>query len=267
MTSASSSITLDYTINSVSAYTPYFAVPGDGGFTSYEESVNDPATVYVISQGQTVLSRGMIGVNFEGDVFKSGDVLTSTTAPSGSLVYDVDLDLSGVTLSGTSGAAFTVEAKSLIPGDFNGDQIVDSDDIDLLANRVATSPLANDMFDEYDLETDMTITFDHLVASDASIVIRDVLSTEFGDANLDGMVDLADFGLLNANFGSSGGWAQGDFDGNGTVNLADFGILNTYFGFGGSRSTSAMLLRLTIPEPTFALSVIGFAVFGIARRR
>jgi len=53
-----------------------------------------------------------------------------------------------------------------------------------------------------------------------------------GDANGDGRVDLADFGILRSNFGSlfAGGPAAGDFDGDGDVDLADFGLLRARFG-------------------------------------
>ncbi len=56
-----------------------------------------------------------------------------------------------------------------------------------------------------------------------------------GDANDDNQVDIADFGLLGANFGASG-FAQGsaawsaDFNGDGIVNLADFALLQSNFG-------------------------------------
>ena len=53
-----------------------------------------------------------------------------------------------------------------------------------------------------------------------------------GDANGDGRVNLADFGVLRANFGGANrSFAHGNFDGTGTVNLADFGILRQNFGY------------------------------------
>ncbi len=53
-----------------------------------------------------------------------------------------------------------------------------------------------------------------------------------GDANGDGRVDLADFGIVRTNFGRSlfDGGASGDFNGDGIVNLADFGLLRSNFG-------------------------------------
>ncbi|MEM7808764.1 MAG: hypothetical protein AAF561_11700, partial [Planctomycetota bacterium] len=51
-----------------------------------------------------------------------------------------------------------------------------------------------------------------------------------GDANDDGVVDLADFGVLRANFGSPGLFSTGDFNYDGVIDLADFGILRANFG-------------------------------------
>ncbi|MEM1011398.1 MAG: glycosyl hydrolase family 28-related protein [Planctomycetota bacterium] len=64
--------------------------------------------------------------------------------------------------------------------------------------------------------------------------IRRVTITEVrvpGDADGNGTVDLADFGILRANFGTSdAAVTQGDFNGDGSVDLADFGILRANFG-------------------------------------
>ncbi len=52
-----------------------------------------------------------------------------------------------------------------------------------------------------------------------------------GDADLDGDVDLSDFGVLKANFGLYvERWSRGDSDGNYVVDLTDFGILKQRFG-------------------------------------
>lgn len=50
-----------------------------------------------------------------------------------------------------------------------------------------------------------------------------------GDINGDGAVDLQDFGILKANFGSGTTRSEGDFDGDGQVDLFDFGILKENF--------------------------------------
>jgi hypothetical protein len=52
-----------------------------------------------------------------------------------------------------------------------------------------------------------------------------------GDANQDGVVNLADFNILASNFGQSNRtFTQGDFNYDGTVNLADFNLLASRFG-------------------------------------
>ena len=51
-----------------------------------------------------------------------------------------------------------------------------------------------------------------------------------GDVNGDGIVDLADLGILLAEFGCTGGVCLADLDGDGDTDLADLGILLAGFG-------------------------------------
>lgn len=55
-----------------------------------------------------------------------------------------------------------------------------------------------------------------------------------GDANEDGRVDVADLGILAANYGRSdqGTWSQGDFNCDGRIDVADLGILAANYGTG-----------------------------------
>jgi hypothetical protein len=66
----------------------------------------------------------------------------------------------------------------------------------------------------------------NLAATD--ILIRHTL---YGDANLDGTVNLADFNRVAANFGAANtSWAQGDFNYDAATNLPDFNLLAANFG-------------------------------------
>ncbi len=90
-----------------------------------------------------------------------------------------------------------------------------------------------------------------------------------GDANLDGVVNLADFGLLRANFGDDFAYlTTGDFDGDRDVDLADFGVLRA--NFGGTVGDLAVMdaWAATVPEPTGLLAggALTGAV-GLLRRR
>ena len=51
--------------------------------------------------------------------------------------------------------------------------------------------------------------------------------TYAGDANLDGMVDVVDLGILSTNWQQYGGWTRADFNYSGFVDIVDMGILST----------------------------------------
>lgn len=69
------------------------------------------------------------------------------------------------------------------------------------------------------------------------------------DPNQDGVVDLTDFGILKANFGSGATWAQGDFNGDGKVDLTDFGVLKANFG----KDSGSAPAGSAVPEPSSML--------------
>ena len=93
----------------------------------------------------------------------------------------------------------------------------------------------------------------------------------FGDANLDGNVNLGDFNALAANFGQTGrGWWQGDFTYDGVVNLNDFNRLAANFGLSasGPEVTAGDWSRLgsAVPEPTL-MTVMSVGCVALMRRK
>jgi len=88
-----------------------------------------------------------------------------------------------------------------------------------------------------------------------------------GDADRDGDVDLADFGLLRASFGTvPGRYLAGDLDGDADVDLADFGILRANFGEADLEPLDAWHATL-IPEPAAGVGLLLVAARRAARRR
>ena len=92
----------------------------------------------------------------------------------------------------------------------------------------------------------------------------------YGDANLDGSVNLSDFNRLAANFGStSGTWSSGDFNYDGQVNLADFNLLAANFGLSASGPALTpgdwSTLATAVPEP--AAGTLALAAFSCLRAR
>jgi hypothetical protein len=77
-----------------------------------------------------------------------------------------------------------------------------------------------------------------------------------GDANLDGIVDQADYTVWYNGYGTSGDWGHGDFNADGLVDQADYTIW--YNGYGATGDG--------VPEPaTIVLMALGG--FGMIRRR
>ena len=133
---------------------------------------------------------------------------------------------------------------AILPGDFNADGNIDGDDIDALAAAAGSTDLA------FDLNGDNMVTFAASgsgVSSDSDYLIRTILGTEYGDANLDGEIDVVDFDLLGQGFQEGGsGWLFGDFSGSGGVtDIVDFDLLGQYYGFSSTPSAST-----AIPEPS-----------------
>jgi MprA protease rhombosortase-interaction domain-containing protein len=119
------------------------------------------------------------------------------------------------------------------------------------------------------------------VATNGSGVV--VGMTYAGDANLDGAVNIADLGILAANWqrGVSGvpdaRWYHGDFHYSGQVDIADLGILaaNWQAGAGGSSTISfaeAMAMfdvfhGVVVPEPAGVGLLAMAGLLGFRRRR
>ncbi len=137
------------------------------------------------------------------------------------------------------------------PGDFDADVDADADDIDTLFDRVAAlSGQGLDIDtgvtldglplnflsvgpDNWQPEIDMTLNDmmldltgnSRIDLGDVRMLVWNILDTEFGDANLDGVVDATDESIVNGNFGNPGGWADGDFNGDDVVDQLDLDIL------------------------------------------
>ena len=100
--------------------------------------------------------------------------------------------------------------------------------------------------------------------------------TYYGDANLDGQVDISDLGALATAWQTSAVWSQGDFDYSGFVDISDLGSLATNWQAGvGSplgpsfdeALASVGLAGVSVPEPTaLALLAVGAVLIGRRRR-
>jgi hypothetical protein len=60
---------------------------------------------------------------------------------------------------------------------------------------------------------------------DVDQLVRVILATDYGDANLDGLIDIDDLQILGDNWHGAAGWASGDFTGDGLADLDDAGLM------------------------------------------
>ncbi len=85
-----------------------------------------------------------------------------------------------------------------------------------------------------------------------------------GDADFDGIVDVADLGIVGANFNADDmQWNTGDFNLDSMTDVADLGIL----GANWTAAQAAGSAAIQVPEPaTVAVLAIGLGCLGRRRR-
>lgn len=136
-----------------------------------------------------------------------------------------------------------------VVGDFDADGLLTNVDIDLLSQEVVSA--SNNAV--FDLTNDAAVN-----EADRKTWVEDIKGTFFGDADLNGHVQFADFLALSAAFGLEGGWAEGDFDGSGDVAFSDFLLLSSNFGQVGDEQIA------NVPEPqTTNAIVFMFILFAV----
>ncbi|MCA9196991.1 MAG: PEP-CTERM sorting domain-containing protein, partial [Planctomycetales bacterium] len=147
-----------------------------------------------------------------------------------------------------------------VPGDFNGNGMLDAEDIDGLT--IASAAGSTDAL--FDLNDDGNVN-----SGDVTVWIKDLYNSWIGDSNLDGEFSSRDFvavftaGKFEQDVDAT--WAEGDWNGDGRFNSSDFVAAFTDGGFelGPRGAVSA------VPEPASAtlLAFAGLALLGMARRR
>jgi hypothetical protein len=147
-----------------------------------------------------------------------------------------------------------------VPGDFDGNGVLDAADIDTLSAAVR----AGSADTKFDLNGDGMVS-----AADRSTWVNDLRKTYFGDSNLDGEFGSSDFVFVftagqyeDATNGNST-WATGDWDGNGDFTSSDF---VTAFQAGGYEQGPRGAVA-SVPEPGSMLLLLVGVLAVVARWR
>ena len=109
-------------------------------------------------------------------------------------------------------------------------------------------------------------SFDGMNISSGDLVVK---YTYYGDANLDGTVNSADYTLIDNGFLTGAtGWQNGDFNYDGVINGSDYTLIDNAFNrHGGSLAVTTSSQIVTIPVPEPAAGALLMVVGGCWRRR
>jgi hypothetical protein len=208
-------------------------------------------------------------------------VTSNLTIAGGSNAYNATLDLAGndMIVHGGSLANLTNEIASAFTGgivSWNGSGITSStaraDTTHLTAlgiilnNNGSGGPI-------YGSGASLGL-FDNLSPAATDVLIK---YTYWGDANLTGKVDSADYALIDNGYLSHlTGWYNGDFNYDGVVNGSDYTLIDNAFNQQGAQlsteiaSTTAQIagssVSTSVPEPT-GLALLGMGVARLLSRR
>jgi hypothetical protein len=151
-----------------------------------------------------------------------------------------------------------VAISKATPGDFDGNSTLDAADIDLL-NAEIRSGANNASFD---------LTQDNLVdQNDRTRWVKDLRKTWFGDANMDGEFNSADFvgvfqlGQYEDGVAGNSTWVSGDWNGDTEFDSADF----VYAFQDGGYERGPLTAVANVPEPSLGVLIAGCLLFVVRR--
>jgi hypothetical protein len=212
------------------------------------ELVVDNINVQVVQEG---INNGTQGVYYTLDLVAGDDELNISLEGLNLRAPDNNPILNGVTLEVTSG----------VPGDFNSNGSLDAADLDQMsaAIRAGTTNVL------YDLDANSVID-----QRDRTVWVEQLKHTYFGDSNLDGQFNSADFvqvfqaGKYEDGAAGNANWSEGDWDGNGDFDSSDFVL--AFQGGGYEKGPRPGVAG--VPEPTgIAILVMGLVgLLSQARR-
>jgi MYXO-CTERM domain-containing protein len=194
---------------------------------------------YTVTPGNIVYRSDVQSLPFTGSV-------GFTVDPSHSPVFDFN-----------AGVVWELTFARQIPGDFDHNGLLNLEDVTELGEQIISGEYSG----RFDLNQDSSVN-----EGDLRIWIKDLSMTWYGDANLDGEFNTADFVQVfdagKYETKEEAGWAQGDWNGDGVFGTGDLVMALEDGGYEkGPREDVA-----AVPEPTgWWLLLVGLLP-GLRRR-
>lgn len=157
---------------------------------------------------------------------------------------------------GYHGEVWVLVNFSPIKGDFNGDDVLDAVDINLLSERMGPTTHIR-----MDFDRDNRVTVE-----DHRHLVQDLIGTTYGDANLDLIFDSTDLVLISQagkyETGQYAGWQEGDFNADRLFASDDLTLaLQT-----GAYEVSSPQEPFPVPEPSTAAIAVGMMFGGAIQK-
>ncbi|QDU32235.1 hypothetical protein KS4_02660 [Poriferisphaera corsica] len=216
-------------------------------------------------------------ININGDLYFGGDFNGDSTGTSA-----FEIALTGDTHTAINVLGGTVTEGITLTGDvsiFDTDLIID---IDRNLNDYRTSVGTQISIIEYNgTRFDQFTTISgaeidgvewNVIYDDANkqILVEATKVYQFGDANLDGLIDALDLNTIAVNFGKDNvSWDTGDFNGDGVVDAIDLNVVAVNFNTSnGTNLTAADLFPhlIAVPEPS-TLILLSLGSLAAIRRK
>jgi hypothetical protein len=243
------------------------------GATAYLDTSQDVDNLAITNGGFVMLKPRLTGaanILFVHSGFTLG-------SPSGTLdLGDGDLVVQGGDIGNWNGTAYTGIAGYIQSG-FNGGSW---DGLGIISSSATTS----NRYTTLGIATlkqvkGLSSPTDSVLFAGETVTGGDVLVkfTYGGDANLDGKINVDDYGRIDSNVGQNGsvfGWYNGDFNYDGKINVDDYGIIDANIGVQGppiptDGASAAPAGVSAVPEPAalgLAAAALGLAALRGRRR-
>jgi hypothetical protein len=212
------------------------------------------ARIVLAPGGNKVIKTGALAITGTAKLDLSDNRLITTTA-----VGTAD---SAGNYSGVSGMI----QRAYLFGDWSGPGLTSSA---AAASMGLTTLAVGDAGDVLFLGETETATWAGQTVSGASTI---AMYTYAGDLNFDGLVDAADYGIIDnySQFHGTTGYVNGDFNYDGIIDAGDYGIIDNTYQLQGSPLPSGAAMGsagvTAVPEPS-ACMVASVAAAMLLRRR